>query len=166
MCSLELFPENLTLYGILMDIIPVLALITAAVYYITISRNTIRTRKAQLFMNLYSHFRDKDFMLQWSEKFFKWSWKDFDDYLEKYGPEKNLEAFASYSSTCAYFEGIGVLVKKKLIDLTIVEELMATPIIWMWEKTESVTKGYRERFNAPQLWEWYEYLYNEMKKLA
>jgi hypothetical protein len=45
-----------------------------------------------------------------------------------------------------------------------VDELMATPIIWMWEKTEAITKGYRINFDNPNLWEWYEYLYHKLKK--
>jgi hypothetical protein len=162
--SLDLFPKDLTIYEILLGIIPVFALIIAALYYVFKSINDIKTRKAQLFADLYTQFRDFDFMKRWSECYFQWEWKDFDEFIERYGPQNNIEAFALYTSICAYFEGIGVLTKNKLIDITMVDELMATPIIWMWEKTEAITKGYRINFDNPNLWEWYEYLYHKLKK--
>jgi hypothetical protein len=40
-----------------------------------------------------------------------------------------LKAFAAYTSTCAYFDGIGVFVKNNLIDIKIVDDLMSTPIL-------------------------------------
>jgi hypothetical protein len=138
--------------------------VSAVIYYIFTARNAERSRKAQLFMSLYEQFNNYEWMQRWTEKFYIWEWKDFDDYFEKYGPIKNPNAFSSYNSTCAFFEGIGVLLKNKLIDIEIVTQLIYSPVVWMWEKTESITKGYRERYNAPQLWEYYEYLVNEMRK--
>jgi hypothetical protein len=161
--SLDILPSDLTVYDLLLGIIPVLALIIAALYYVFKSINDIKTRKAQLFADLYSQFRDFNFMKRWSECYFQWEWKDFDEFIERYGPQNNVEAFALYTSICAYFEGIGVLTKNKLIDIKMVNELMATPIIWMWEKTEAITKGYRDNFNNPNLWEWFEYLYHQLK---
>lgn len=116
-------------------------------------------------MNLHTQFRDRAFLAQWTEKMYQWEWSDFDDFLEKYGPSSNVDAFASYLSTCAFFEGIGLLVKNKLIELELVEELMHSPICMMWEKTEDVTKGFRELYGSSDYWEWYEYLYNELQKL-
>ena len=159
----NIFPENLTMYQMLKDITPVFAFIACGAYYVFISRNTIKTRKAQLFMNLYSQFRAWDFMKPWSEMFFEWQWEDFDDYIERYGPENNTDAFAKYCSIAAYFEGIGVLVKQRLIDIDVVDELMAVPAIWMWDKMEDITMGFRTRFDAPELWEWWEYLYHKLK---
>jgi hypothetical protein len=158
-------PPNLTFYQIFKDFLPAFALVVAATYYYINATNTIKQRKAQLLMNLHTQFRDKDFLDRWTEKFYHWEWKDFDDYLEKYGPSTNINAFASYTSTCAFFEGIGVLVKNKLVELELVEELMYSPICMMWEKTEEITKGFREHYDSPDFWEWYEYLYDELQKL-
>jgi hypothetical protein len=143
---------------------PAFALVIAAVYYYYNATNTIKQRKAQLLMNLHTQFRDRDFLVQWSEKYYNWEWKDFEDFLAKYGPTSNVEAFASYLSTCAFFEGIGILVKNKLVELELVEELMYQPICMMWERTEDVTKGFREIYGSEAFWEWYEYLYNELQK--
>jgi len=162
--TMELLPPNLTVYSVIKDCIPILAFIAASAYYIFISKNTVRSRKAQLFMNLYSQFRSAEFLKQWSEKFFNWEWEDFDDFQRKYSASVNVEYFAMYNSTCAFFEGVGVLVKNDLIDIQIVDELMSIPIKWMWEKMKPVTDGYRKLYGDPALWEFYEYLYEELKK--
>ena len=162
--TMELFPQDMTVYSVFKDCIPIFALISAAAYYVFISRNTVRSRKAQLFMNLYSQFRSTEFLHQWSEKFFNWEWEDFEDFERKYGASVNVEYFAMYNSTCAFFEGVGVLVKNDFIDIQSVDELMSIPIKWMWEKMKPITEGYRKQFDDPALWEFYEYLYDELKK--
>ena len=33
-----------------------------------------------------------------------------------------------------------------------------------WEKIKPIAEGERKQTNRPQIWEWFEYLYNEMQK--
>lgn len=127
-------------------------------------RNWVRTRETQLFMGLYETFRDREFQKQYCEIIFQHEWRDFDDWLEKYGPTTNIETFSSWVSVPAYFEGIGVLLKRKLIDIGLVDDILSTQILLLWEKMEPIIKAYRKHIERPQLYEWFEYLYNEMKK--
>ena len=62
LASLETFPADLTLYDIFLGIVPILALAAAISYYIVISRSSNKTRKAQLFMQLYARFHDEEFL--------------------------------------------------------------------------------------------------------
>jgi len=62
-----------------------------------------------------------------------------------------------------YFKGLGVLVKLKLIDLNLVDELMGTSIRLHWEKSGSIVGEFRARM-WPHAYEFFEYLYNELKK--
>jgi len=134
-------------------------------WYIIQFRNMVRTRQAALFMQLYSTFCNKEFQKDYAEMLFKHEWRDFDEWMEKYGPQSNLDSFASYVSVPAYFEGIGVLVKRKLLDIELVNDMLSSQIMLFWEKIEDLTSEYRRLMNRPQLWEWYEYLYNEIKKM-
>lgn len=127
-------------------------------------RNLNKTRQTELFMNLYETFRNREFQRQYAEIIFQHKWKDFDDWLKKYGPVTNIEAFSSWISVPAYFEGIGVLLDRKMIDMSLVDDMLSTQTLLLWEKIEPITKEYRERVKRPQLWEWFEYLYDEMKK--
>ena len=62
-----------------------------------------------------------------------------------------------------FFDGLGVLVRRRLIDISLVDDLMSSSIFWLWEKMEPIVRERRKRRSRPQIWEWVEYLYNEMK---
>lgn len=138
---------------------------TAAVsWYIAQYRNVIKARQASLFMQLYDIFCQKDFQMKYADIVFRHEWRDFDDWMQKYGPFSDLDSFSTYVAVSAYFEGIGVLVKRKLIDIELVNDILSSQILLFWEKIEDVTINYRRLLNLSQLWEWFEYLYNEIKK--
>jgi len=123
----------------------------------------VDTRQAQLFMDLYNHYYSKETMRDEDEVIYQWKWKDFEDFWKKYGPETNVEAFSKWDSLETYMKGVGVLVRRKLIDPDLVKDLMGTSIILHWEKFGSVVKEIRRRY-WPHALEGLEYLYDEMKK--
>ena len=145
----------------------VIAAASVVVYVINsivTTRKAEKMRQAQLFMELYNTYRRRDFRMQYSELLWNQMWTDYDDWYQKFGPETNPDAFANYTAVLAYFEGVGQLVKRKMIDRSLVYDLLSIIAIWIWEKMEPTVKGQRERMKTPRIWEDYEYLYNEMKK--
>jgi hypothetical protein len=82
---------------------------------------------------------------------------DFDAYQEKYG-------LSDVNEIGWFFEGVGVLLHRKLIDIAVVDDLFSSPIKISWEKLKLVAEGERKQSGRPQVWEWWEYLYNEMQK--
>jgi hypothetical protein len=144
----------------------------AAVYYTLTLRNTqktqqlqLETRKAQLFMQIYNRITDKAFMKKFIDIIFHWEWTDYDDFMEKYGPENNIDAFADWTSVGLYIDGLGSQVKRGLIDVGQVDDLISGVIIRYWEKREQFTRELRERMNYPQYGEYVEYLYNQIKPI-
>ena len=146
-------------------IITGLGLTASITYYAMVLRNQNQTRQAQLFMQIYSRFDDPDWMVNWGQVVRQWEWRDYEDWHSKYSPEMDIEAAAQYGSVAAYFEGIGVLVYKNLIDVDIVADLMSRNIMIFWEKMGPIIKERRIRYNNEYVWEWNEWLYNKMKKL-
>jgi len=141
-------------------------------YYIMTLNNTrknqemqLETRQAQLFMQVYNRFNSRAFVSQLNEIRFRWSYTDLDDFMEKYGPKTNPEANDSMGSTIYFFEGIGVLMKKGLIDTEFVDDLMSGVIVSLWDKFGPMIIEQRERYNWPTAAEWFEYLYNQIKPL-
>jgi hypothetical protein len=61
-----------------------------------------------------------------------------------------------------FYEQIGVLLRNKLIDASLVDQLF--PVIATWEKTKPLAEGMRKEHHDPGFFEWFEYLYNEIKK--
>ena len=137
----------------------------AAIYYILNIRTTLQTRQAQLFMPIYVTYSSVEFIKARNEVM-NYQFKDFDDYLSKYGYEVNPDAAAKGTMINAYLEGIGVLMKRGLIDPSIVDDLMSGVIITYWEKYQSYLLEYRKRHDWPQAGEYVEYLYNKIKPIA
>jgi hypothetical protein len=143
----------------------------AAIYYVLTLRSNQRnlrtnleTRQAQLFMQLYSQFHQKEFFGQLAD-IVTWKWKDYDDFMQKYGPKNNPDAWYSMGSVGAFFEGIGVLAYRGLIDVNLVAELMSRHIVMYWEKISPISLEIRKRMQLPVDFR-LEYLYNLIKPIV
>lgn len=60
--------------------------------------------------------------------------------------------------------GVDVLLHRKLVDISLVDDLFSGPIKRAWEKMKPVVEDARRQLNDPAYAEWAEYLYNEMQK--
>ena len=119
-------------------------------------RNLVRQRQTDLIMKLYSDFDNIEFQKVCREVLNREA-KDVHDYENKYG-------LVEFTVVGMFFEGIGILLKRKLIDIALVDDMFTTPIKWTWEKIKDITLEARKVRNQPEILEWFEYLYNEMKK--
>jgi hypothetical protein len=142
----------------------------AAIYYTMTLRYTRRnqdlqleTRQAQLFMQIYNTITEERFNRMFYEVQ-DYQWKDYDEYVEKY--QENIEPRSKLSALANYFEGVGVLVKRGLIDVSFVDDLMSGGTILFWEKFEDVNKEMRKRNNWPQMVENVEYLYERVRSIT
>jgi len=142
----------------------------AAFYYISTLRNaqrtqqlTLETRQAQLFMQIYDRWSSIE-MTKMEWELSNWEWDDFDDYVSKY--DSDVESISLRSVLGRQFEGIGVLIKRGLIDPALVDDLMSASILGYWEKWGPVVKEWRVRRNIPQASEYQEYLYQTIKAIA
>lgn len=133
-------------------------------YYIINIRNLWKTRQAQLFMNIYQHFHQPEFWNQYAEVIFLSDWDDYNDFWSKYGPDRK-ENFSQWMSFGTYFTGIAVLLKKKLIDIKLVDDLVGDYVIWVWRKLAPILSEVSERGGEqPKAAYWIEYLYDEIQK--
>ena len=148
------------------------------IYYITIMRNAQRTREltlraqeqaaetrqTQLFMNIISVYTSKEYRKD-AVTLMSWEWSDIEDFDAKYGYLANIDNWALLNSTAQWLEGVGVLVKRGLIDPELVFDLLYGWIILFWEKFLPVFMDYREKM-GPNVFADLELLYNEMTKLS
>lgn len=94
-----------------------------------------------------------------------WEWKDYDDFFAKYGPNVNPDDHAVWDMNLQWMEGVGVLVRRDLIDPELVYDIMYGSIISFWEKHETIIQGLREQSQLPNLLDDLEYIYNQMKAI-
>jgi hypothetical protein len=137
-------------------VVAAVGVLIGVVYYILDIRHQSKVRQTDLVMRLYSQFTSLEFQKVW-EEVLKREAKDYYDLDKKYG-------MAESTVVGMFFEGIGILLKRKLIDIDLVDDMFTTPIKWTWEKMKDITLEARKVRNQPESLEWFEYLYNEMKK--
>jgi hypothetical protein len=136
--------------------------LTGVAYYILEMGHQNKVRQTDLIMGLHSQVVSKEFMDAYL-KAMSLKFNDYDDFEKKYGPldAEGLEQTAIMM--CAMFmEGIGVLLHRKLVDVGVIGELF--PIEEGWRKLGPILIGHRKKNGNPESWQWFEYLYNEIKK--
>jgi len=146
-------------------VVAAIGVLVGVVFAILQLRDLVKTRQTDLVMRLYSTFGSRDFQEAWITGS-TWEFKDYPDFLQKYGrhPKIGIETWVLFNSVATFFEGIGVLLYRKLIDIELVDDLLSSPIKLAWESMKPIVEGSREQWKRPQIWEWFEYLYNEMQK--
>jgi hypothetical protein len=137
-------------------IVAAIGVIVGVIYYILDMRNQRQVRQTDMVMRLHTTFGSKELQDAW-EKTQDREFKDFDAYKKEYG-------LREVNEVGWFFEGLGVLLYRKHIDISLVDDLFSSPIKRAWEKLKPIAEGERNQTNRPQIWEWFEYLYNEMQK--
>jgi hypothetical protein len=130
----------------------------------------IQTRQAELFMNVYNRWNSRDIQTGYGNLRHIFEWTDHQDFWEKYSIRKpygsvdNFDSWLSYQTVLTYFEGVGMLVKDKLIDVDKVEDLFSERIIWFYETyLIKILDAGRKELGDPIMYDSIEYLYHEMK---
>jgi hypothetical protein len=119
-------------------------------------RNLVKQRQADLVTNLYSIYASEGFQKEWFI-FMTEETNDYDTYRKKYAVE--------IPPTALFFNEIGVLLNKKLIEINLVNSLFGGVIIRYWRRTKPLLESGRIELNQPR-WGWgLEYLCNEIEKL-
>jgi hypothetical protein len=145
------------------------SIVIAAIVAVLQIRQQNQTRQAELFMELYDEYYNPKFHRRWMELVYIHDVSKLGvdsegvPYIVK--GEVDIDTVSEFHALGCFFEGIGLLVHKRLIDVQLVAELMSSGIIWVWEKVEKHVLENREILDRPQIYEWFEYLYKEIQKI-
>jgi len=137
-------------------VIAATSVVIGVIFAVLELRNVIRQRQTDLVIKLYSTFITKEFQEAY-QTFWATDFKDYNDVLKK-GHLSRLRTIGGF------FEAIGVLLHRKLVDIGIVDDLFRESIKLMWEKAKPVLYNAREQLNLPTYGRYFENLYNEMQK--
>jgi len=141
------------------------SVVAGVIYYTLQLRHQTKIRQTDLVMRLYSTWGSKEFRDTLMEVY-NLQFKDYEDFVKKYGPWLSKgPAQTAIFVVAVYFQGVGLLLYRRIIDIGFTYHLMGFASIKLcWEKTKPVIKGLREQFNDPRIFAWFEYLYDELKK--
>lgn len=144
----------------MLDITEISAIVAAAgvlvgvLYYILDMRNQNKMRQMDFIMRMPSSFIGKE-VFETLATVAKTEYKNYDDFEQKCGIEAR--------QISGFFEDLGLLVKRKIIHVNLVAQRYEVSDIY--EKLKPWIEESRKRANNnPRLYEWFEYLYNELQK--
>jgi hypothetical protein len=138
--------------------------LVAAIYYIFNMRATLQTRQAQLFTQFLNNM-DRAYWSSFEDIRKRWQWKNYEDFMSKYGPDANPDEWLTLMYTLYPFEQLGILTKQRLFDPPMMYQMVGGFIIGLWEKVEPIFNEYRKRMNAELLYEYTEDFYYVMKEI-
>jgi len=121
------------------------SVVAGVIYYSFQLRHQTKMRQTELVMRLSSHFGSKKFQ----EALGKAIAVEFTGYMVEVG---------------IFFEEIGILLHRNLIDRGLVDDLFRYSIRMTWEKMKPLIEGIRKQYNLPYAFGYFEYLYNEMRR--
>jgi hypothetical protein len=136
--------------------------LAGVIYYILEIRHQSRLRQTESVIRLSPFFNMNAREMQEAiTQVCSIEYKNYDDYLERYSgkPENTMLKMLGN-----YFEGIGILVSKKLVDADIVYNFWGDIIQSSWEKIKPLIADMRKDSGDANMFVFWEYLYDEMKK--
>lgn len=133
------------------------SVVAGVVYYALQIRHQAKIRQTDLVMRSYSTFSSREFQDAWT----KIRSSDFEDDIYDYDQKHGL---AEVNQVCLFFEGIDILLHRKLADTKMIEDLFGGAIARAWEKVKTGVITARRQLNDPTIYEYFEYLYDETKK--
>jgi hypothetical protein len=136
----------------------------AALWYTWNYQNMNRSRRIQMFMQIYQQITSESHMKSWIDVI-NMEWKDYEDFERKYGSDNNPENFAKRYSLSYMYSGIGYLLKERQIDIDTAYQLGSPVFVWYWKKLEPIMGEHTRRYGGHQ-WENLEYLANEVIKYS
>jgi hypothetical protein len=149
-----------------------LGVCVAAIFYvlnlrisqINMNANT-ETRQFQLLMQLSAPTFTKEGFRTFLE-FISMEWKDYDDFEKKYGSDVNPESLVVRDFMANWFNKAGILLRYGMIDRELLYDFLGYDSITTWNKYGEIVRTQRELYSFPEIYRDWEYLYDEMVKIA
>jgi hypothetical protein len=154
----------------MVDVTEISAIVAAAgvvvgvVYYVLEIRHQDKMKHLDLFMSLYSVWGSRD-VLDAHRRFMTIKVEDYDSFVKEHGSvTDSLQLYTDIDQIGWFFNLMGFLVKEKIVNIRLVDELLGYWVIKNWETIKPLAYGWRKQYNIPESYHWFEYIYNEMKK--
>jgi len=138
-------------------IVAALGVIIGVAFTVLQLRDLVETRQTDLVNSLYSSVRTKEYLEAWEKFSTREITTDFLEYRKKYG-------FIELNIVLTLLDQAGVLLRRKLIDVGLVQDFFGPTVVEIWEKYKPLFEEEERRLGRPHIYQAVEYLYNEMKK--
>lgn len=135
-----------------------LAVIIGVIIALLQLRNQNHLRQVEIVMRLYASFGEEEFARHYL-RLARWKFKTYNAYRRNHTSEDSVSFFV----VGTFFEGMGLLLKRNLVPLDLLDDLLSGPILETWSRVRPIVLGLREELHQPARFEWFEFLYERMK---
>ena len=122
-------------------------------------RDLRRIRQMEVLMRLFDRFDDESFQRHF-QRLLRWTYRDFADFERRAKEEDRV----SLNTVGVFFENMGLLYKRKMAPIGLLDDMLSGPLTSSWRKSGPIWTGYRRKYQQPMLAEWFELLATDMEK--
>ena len=134
-----------------------IALIIGIVVGILQLRSLATQRQEEMVIRSYDPFMDEAFTrAYWRVQ--AWDFETFDAFQA----QARVDDWATLDLVATFFEMMGVLYKRKLAKLDLIDDLMAGSLLVTWQKLAPLIEGYRVSASVPDYAQWFEHLAQQL----
>jgi hypothetical protein len=130
--------------------------VTAGVFFAVLSlRNLVRQRQTEFLYELQSVLINEEYRRAWA-KIRDSTLVDYEDCVQTCEYEFEL--------VIAFYETLGILLKRKLIDPQLLTDIFGASILRVWNRSKLYVSGARNDVQDSTLYWGFEYLYNAIQE--
>ncbi len=138
------------------------SVVAGAIYYMLETKHQRMERQTEVIIRLSPWFNTNAKEIQDAiSQVCAAEYSDYKDYMEKYA---ETPTYASFKMLGNFFEGIGLLVYRKLVEASIVYDFWGDIAASVWSENESLVFEMRKESDSPYMFKYWEYLAKEMRK--
>jgi len=134
-----------------------LAIIVGVIIALLQLRGQNRLRQFDTVMRLFLTFGQETFLHHF-RRVTTWKYETY----EAFQKQATEDDHVSLMVVSVFFENMGLLYKRRLAPLELLDDLLSGPIISCWQKVEPIWIGLRAEYGQPQWAEWFELLNDAM----
>ena len=140
-----------------------IGIIGAIVYYTLTLRSANRTRRTQLFMQIFQELNSKESWDIWVE-LMNAEVTDYEDFMRRYDSAVNPDSLSKRNHIWYGYHCIGLLLKDGVITIDLVNDLVGLTAMLQWRKWRGIIEDIRTNQGFPQYFSGFEYLYKELER--
>jgi hypothetical protein len=141
----------------ILSMVASVALITGVVIAVLQLRAQTRIRQEEIAMRLYASFGEEAFVRHY-QRVARWDYATYDEYRAR----STVDDTTSLMVVSVFFESMGLLLKRRLAPIDLLDDLLSGPVLQAWPKVRPIWIGLRADHKQPSWAEWFEHLHDEM----
>jgi hypothetical protein len=151
----------LTFQGIkdVLSVASPIAIIIGIIIAVVQLQSQARLRQFDTVMRVFATFGEDAFQHHF-QRVANWKFKSYKEFVAK----STKQDLVSWWVVGVLFEMMGLLYKRNLAPLDLLDDILSGPLTRAWERSEPIVLGMRMDLHEPQLAEWFEFLYKAMQK--